>query len=65
MHWQFPLHQQENSDRIFGTAAIFNRLPGLGFASNKRRLALIYRRMQEHYPAEFDFIPRSYILPRE
>ena len=47
MHWQFPLHEKENNDRIFETKAIFNRLPGLGFASNKRRLALIYRRMQE------------------
>jgi hypothetical protein len=65
MHWQFPLHQQENNERILTTNAIFNRLPGIGIGSNKRRLALIFRRMQEVYPAQFDFIPKTYVLPTE
>jgi len=65
MHWQFPLHQQENNDKIFATKAIFNRLPGVGAATNKRRMAQVFRKMHEYYPSEFNFSPRTYILPSE
>lgn len=65
MHWQFALHEKENNEKIMGTPAIFNRMPGLDVGSNKRRLALIMRHMQEHYPSQFDFTPATFVLPTE
>jgi hypothetical protein len=43
--WQFPLHQQENNERIMDTKAIFNRMPGVGVATNKRKTAQVFKRM--------------------
>lgn len=43
--------------------AIYNRIPGISFVSNKRRLAQIFERMSRHYDADFNFAPKSFVLP--
>lgn len=65
MHWQFPLHQQENNEKIFSVPAIFNRMPGLCVATNKRRLAQIFKRMNSLYESEFNFTPKTFVMPNE
>ena len=63
--WLFPLHKEENLERIFNTKAIFNRIPGLQVVSNKKTLALILSRFSRHYESDFNFIPRTFVLPNE
>ena len=65
MIWQFPAHETENNERIFRSAAIFNRLPGSGVGTNKAKSARIFDRMIRHFENDFNFIPRTYLLPNQ
>ena len=47
------------------TNAIFNRLPGLNFVSNKKHFALLFRRLMRVYGCEFDFSPHTFLLPHD
>jgi len=47
------------------TSAIFNRMPGLGVISNKKRSAQIFNLMSKHYENDYNFVPHTYILPAE
>lgn len=40
-------------------------MPGLNVASNKRRLATIFKRMEKQYESDFNFAPTTFILPLE
>ena len=44
---------------------IFNQLPGIGVASNKRKFAQIMNTIQKHHPEEFDFVPRTFTMPED
>lgn len=65
MYWINPLQESENNARIYNTPAIYNRLPGAGVGTNKAKCANIFERMIRHYPNDFNFIPRTYILPKD
>ena len=45
--------------------AIFNRLPGAGVGTNKRKSALIFNRMLSHYQHDYNFVPLTYVLPEQ
>jgi len=47
------------------SASIFNRLPGSGVGTNKSFCAQIFDRMIRHYESDFNFIPRTYLLPNK
>ena len=47
------------------TAAIYNRLPGVGAASSKANFAKVFRRMQRQNEQEFDFVPLTFDLDHE
>ena len=40
-------------------------MPGLCVATNKRRLATIFKRMHQQYESDFNFAPTTFILPQE
>ena len=44
------------------TAAIFNRLPGAGVATNKAKFARIFKRMSRHFEHDFNFVPMTFEL---
>ena len=47
------------------TSAIFNRLPGAGVGTNKRKSAQIFNRMLRHYQNDYNFVPLTFILPQD
>lgn len=47
------------------SAAIFNRLPGAGIATNKARFARIAKRMMRHFEHDFNFVPLTFDLTYE
>lgn len=47
------------------TAAIYNRLPGAGVATNKARFAQIFKRMLRHFEHDFNFVPLTFDLSHE
>lgn len=44
---------------------IFNRLPGVEAGSNKKIFSQIFQQLQRTHPDEFDFIPRTFVMPKE
>ena len=52
-----------DNEKIMTTSAIFNRLPGAGVGTNKRRSAEIFNRMLRHYQHDFNFVPLTFVLP--
>ena len=54
-----------DNQRIMSTAAIFNRLPGAGAATNKAKFAKIFKRMKRHFEHDFNFVPMTFDLSRE
>ena len=62
-----PIEQYRNvcldNERVLFSRGIFNRLPGVAAAANKRKQAEIIERMYQLYGEEFDFCPRSYLMP--
>ena len=65
LFWQFPQHESENNDRIMNMKSIFNRLPGAGVGTNKKRCAKIFNRMEKHFEHDYDFVPKTYTLPQD
>ena len=52
-----------DNEKIMTTSSIFNRLPGAGVGTNKRRSALIFNRMIRHYQHDYNFVPMTFVLP--
>lgn len=44
---------------------LFNRMPGFEGAANKRAQAQIFGRLGDFNPKVFNFVPRSFLLPRD
>ena len=40
-------------------------MPGIGVASNKDRFADIFKLLLENHSDDFDFIPKTFCLPKE
>ena len=60
-----PAAQNDNNHRILTTKGIFNRLPGVNAAKNKRTCAQIFERMHQLYPEDFNLMPRSFVMPED
>jgi hypothetical protein len=63
--WLFPGNPQENNQSILTVKSIFNQIPCVGRFCHKQVTATILNIHQRHYPSDFDFFPRSYLLPEE
>ena len=61
--WQFAGSAAENNIQIMNQKAIYNYMPGIGHFCNKKETASIFRNMIKHYPDDFEFVPKSYLLP--
>ena len=55
----------EASDLIQNCSMMYNRMPGITYSANKRNLAKICRRIEMLDSQNFDFVPKSFLLPKD
>lgn len=65
LHTLDKIYWEEARRLIMEQPLVFNLMPGFNVAGTKRSLAKIFNRLRVFNEAEFDFVPKSFLLPKD
>ena len=54
-----------DNERILTQKGIYNKMPGISALRSKGKLATVLQRMVSLYGDEFDFAPRTFVMPQD